>query len=728
MSQARERTVPENEQSRSQNQKGSGLRIGAPSGVFEQEADRVADEIVSGRPRSGWSLSQVSFGQSVQRKCACGGSGGADGECEECKEKKEKTLQRKATGPSPTGMAPPIVHDVLKSPGQPLDRSTRDFFEPRFGRDFSHVRVHAGDAAGQSAKSIDADAYAVGNHIVFGDGRFNSATNAGRRLIAHELTHVVQQGRLPHAPSKAMRSGRTVGGFLGNIFHFWSYSEETLKKYLKVLEEQNQIERDDDSDDKARQVVEEWKGRKSHYPLNPRVKVLLVREMLNGVVSGKDQDRIMDLLEGSTSADLQRMFLLEPGHLSLNEIASGFDSDKPRLQAFNTAVLEKLGRQTPSAPGDKSVEERLNKVEQQTGISFQDLVLMFRIEEGPLKKSFLADVVVPHWGTTVTVTLNRTGLKVSFQPAIVVSVPWPLSNASVNGFTFTFAGSKRLLDIQGSELVAGKAKEEVQALISTLLAGTSFESPDYNLLRDPKLVSQALDREGLNDVSRIRYNFEALQSGSKGDSKVSDSISGFGIYLNLIYQKGRPIPTTGWDIVINPGTPFQLEVITSGSASEAKDKNLRLSRVVIRSAGEVLVYRGKQKIASLTSIEMDRGLKVTLGPIKTFVDLKEIMMEEAPGWLKGAAEVAAGGMKKYDDAVDAWHNITTLGGLLDDLGPKSDVAKDIAVSEANDRISNLIRVTLHEHWREIQEAVGVTDEQIENFLGLPASKQQIKQK
>jgi len=89
--------------------------------------------------------------------------------------------------------APPIVHDVLRSPGQPLDAATRAFMEPRFGREFGDVRIHADSQAAQSAKSIDALAYTVGNDVVFGQGQFASGTERGRRLLAHELTHVVQQ-------------------------------------------------------------------------------------------------------------------------------------------------------------------------------------------------------------------------------------------------------------------------------------------------------------------------------------------------------------------------------------------------------------------------------------------------------------------------------------------------------------------------------------------------------
>jgi hypothetical protein len=90
--------------------------------------------------------------------------------------------------------APPIVNEVLASPGQPLNLATRAFFEPRFGYDFSRVRVHTDGQAAQSAGDMKARAYTVGQHVVFGAGKYAPGTNAGDSLIAHELVHTVQQG------------------------------------------------------------------------------------------------------------------------------------------------------------------------------------------------------------------------------------------------------------------------------------------------------------------------------------------------------------------------------------------------------------------------------------------------------------------------------------------------------------------------------------------------------
>ena len=131
----------------------------------------------------------------LQRRCACGQPSLSGGECESCRQRREGSLQRFSVGPAPgrTLSVPPIVQDVLNSPGQPLDAATREFMEPRFGHDFSKVRVHAGGRAAESARAVNARAYTVGRNMVFGAGEFRPQDAGGRKLLAHELTHVVQQ-------------------------------------------------------------------------------------------------------------------------------------------------------------------------------------------------------------------------------------------------------------------------------------------------------------------------------------------------------------------------------------------------------------------------------------------------------------------------------------------------------------------------------------------------------
>jgi Domain of unknown function (DUF4157) len=174
------------------------LRIGPSNDYFEQEADRVAAEIMAGgRVRPDWSISRMAIDRPLQRKCSCGGSGSASGECEKCqKAGEEQSLQRKPSGAPEPKFAPSIVHEVLDSQGEPLDRATRHFFEPKFGQDLGHVRIHADSRAATSAAAVHAKAFTVGSQIAFAAHQYQPGTEPGRKLLAHELVHVMQRSRI----------------------------------------------------------------------------------------------------------------------------------------------------------------------------------------------------------------------------------------------------------------------------------------------------------------------------------------------------------------------------------------------------------------------------------------------------------------------------------------------------------------------------------------------------
>ncbi len=136
----------------------------------------------------------------LQRNCACGQHTIVGGECADCRRDRIEasragatSLQRQPANRTEPAAVPPVVHDVLRSPGQQLELATRTFMEPRFGHDFSRVRVHADGEASNAARVVQARAYTIGRDIVFGSGEYGPATAAGKRLLAHELTHVVQQ-------------------------------------------------------------------------------------------------------------------------------------------------------------------------------------------------------------------------------------------------------------------------------------------------------------------------------------------------------------------------------------------------------------------------------------------------------------------------------------------------------------------------------------------------------
>jgi Domain of unknown function (DUF4157) len=148
----------------------------------------------------------------LRRKCACGQHTAAGSECAECQQKREGVLQRSSlatAGREGEGQSvPSIVHDVLRSPGQPLDVAIRSFMEPRLGHDFSGVRVHTNSQAAESARAVNALAYTVGSNVAFAEGHYQPATTAGQRLLAHELAHVVQQQRA----ASAVNAGSLIVG------------------------------------------------------------------------------------------------------------------------------------------------------------------------------------------------------------------------------------------------------------------------------------------------------------------------------------------------------------------------------------------------------------------------------------------------------------------------------------------------------------------------------------
>lgn len=177
------------------------LTVNQPGDVFEREADRVANAVMSMSSLSSKQQPIASnSGPAVQRACACGKSAGESGPCEEC-------LQRSAASPAQSAVAPAIVHDVLQSPGRPLDAATRSFMEPRLDHDFRQVRIHTSAEAAASARGLNALAYTHGNNIAFAEGQYSPRTHSGQHLLAHELAHVIQQSGSNPRPQRQIPVG-----------------------------------------------------------------------------------------------------------------------------------------------------------------------------------------------------------------------------------------------------------------------------------------------------------------------------------------------------------------------------------------------------------------------------------------------------------------------------------------------------------------------------------------
>jgi hypothetical protein len=185
------------------------LEIGPVDDPLEHEADAVTDHVMrmpdpalvarASPPRVSCKCAAC---EEEEKKAQAKPSGALNlvrRKCAACEEEDKKQLRMKpaAADIETGGAAPPIVHDALAGPGRTLDAATLAFFEPRFGHDFSDVRVHADAQSADSARAIGASAYTVGSDVVFAAGRFAPAEPAGQLLLAHELAHVAQQGLGP---------------------------------------------------------------------------------------------------------------------------------------------------------------------------------------------------------------------------------------------------------------------------------------------------------------------------------------------------------------------------------------------------------------------------------------------------------------------------------------------------------------------------------------------------
>ncbi|MCX6842240.1 MAG: DUF4157 domain-containing protein [candidate division WOR-3 bacterium] len=180
------------------------LEVGQPDDAYEREADRVADEVMrmpDPRERSVFSGQQSVTGR--QRSAVSS---------------QLPTMSRTPSGTTGIEVSPEVEAQIqgLRGGGRPLSESERAFFEPRLGRDFSRVRIHADRHAARAARAVNARAFTVGQDVVFGAGQYAGRSDRGSRLLGHELAHVVQQMRPLPGPARVQRDtpsapGRPIG-------------------------------------------------------------------------------------------------------------------------------------------------------------------------------------------------------------------------------------------------------------------------------------------------------------------------------------------------------------------------------------------------------------------------------------------------------------------------------------------------------------------------------------
>jgi hypothetical protein len=186
----------------------SRYTVNAPGDRYEQEADRVAEQVMRmpdpeaasdhGSPAS----PRQADPPSIQRACASCGSSSADEKRVEIQAKEEGGETPRVSAETGSRIA------ALRGGGEPLPSDVRSYFEPRFGHDFGKVRVHSGGTAAETARSVGAQAYTIGGDIVFGAGHYAPQSDTGRRLLAHELVHTIQQGASGPTASGGASHGR----------------------------------------------------------------------------------------------------------------------------------------------------------------------------------------------------------------------------------------------------------------------------------------------------------------------------------------------------------------------------------------------------------------------------------------------------------------------------------------------------------------------------------------
>jgi Domain of unknown function (DUF4157) len=277
------------------------------------------------------------------------------------------------------------IGQVLRAPGRPLDSVVRGEMESRFRYDFSRVRLHTDARASESARALKAAAYTVGRDVVLNRELYRPGTREGMLLLAHELSHVVQQRgvsernaeispktagadnafeRSARENSKLVAQGRpagemgpsltrpalqtsAIGSFFSDFFSLSvgpfqaiarlfgseNYSDADLTAYLNKITKANKIEDRYDSDNKARAIVKRWMQNKKGFLPTATQRALLIREMLSGYTSGADERAILTILQHSDHAELEAIF--RPGNIDPKKLDDSFSGDQAKeLHAF----------------------------------------------------------------------------------------------------------------------------------------------------------------------------------------------------------------------------------------------------------------------------------------------------------------------------------------------------------------------------------------------------------
>jgi hypothetical protein len=441
----------------------------------------------------------------LRRKCECGGD--FEAECAECRADR-LAGQREAISAEAGSEAPPIVDEVLRTPGQPLANIARKTLEPSFGHDFGQVRVHNDSKAAESALAVNALAYTVGSHIVFGAGRYAPGTDGGNRLLAHELTHVIQQaGSAP------------IGGPLQFSFGLGARLQGPLGRCV--------IQRDGGSDPGA---------------------------------SGQGS-------APATSPDPAPASPAAPGVTPATALPSGVDLKGASL-SFDL-------------PGDKA-----------------------------LSSSTKVDVVTTD-STTVTLAVTASSLQVSFSPPILIK-PLLLQNMQWSGLNYNFATASTSVALTGGMTSPeSQARQTISESFLQLISGTPLAAPGYNPINDADLAGT---------LRQIKTNFDKTPSKGGEGVKAADVTN-----LVVAADVGLGAPIASGGLIISKGVHIAAKV--RGSAASLGETGPIVDSLTI-SGDSIIVQSDGVDVAQIHDLTVARGGAVTLGNVTLLGPAKELAQSE----------------------------------------------------------------------------------------------------
>ena len=375
------------------------LTLNQPGDRFEQEADRVADRVTAQDAPTRTSPLPVTPLIAPTPAPLPQAHRDRD-EDEEPAESSERVRRARA----PRQFAERLAAETHG--GQALDPGLRTALEPRFGHDLGHVRLHTSSKAGALSREIGARAFTHRNHIFFGTGQYQTSSQAGRHLLAHEVTHTLQQGAGGSAPGtvnlQAQGQGGTAAGFFDNIGRAFAalvgaepdYDDETLKAYLKNIAEIGGIENDYDSDNKAMFVARRITAKKDAsgriedktellgQPITLETRKILIQEMQRGATLGGEEEAILGLM---TSLEAPEILQLFEGNnaLDASKLRGDIDGDNQvTLDRLLTALGLSAEGLTPRANFENCEESERSAIQKAIGLAKRDLTeAIRRIEE-----------------------------------------------------------------------------------------------------------------------------------------------------------------------------------------------------------------------------------------------------------------------------------------------------------------------------------------------------------